>query len=60
MGNHTRGARHRSGSYQEFCTALLARLGGLPEDEPPAAVTPAPEWVSPDEWARQHSGKAAR
>lgn len=60
MGTHTRGVRHHSGSYQELCALMLERLGGLPEDTPPPPAAPAPEWVSPDEWARQHSGKAVR
>lgn len=60
MGTHTRGVRHHSGSYQELCALMLDRLGGLPDDEPPAAVTPAPEWVSPDEQMRRHYGQAVR
>jgi hypothetical protein len=63
MGKHTKGDRHHSGSLQELATAMIAHLGGLPSDEELAAPAPKPpvdEWVTPDEWARQHSGKAVR
>ena len=62
MGRHTEGGHHHSGSYQEFCSRLLARLGGLPDDPEPTASAPAAadEWATPEEWARQHAGKAAR
>lgn len=55
MGHHEPGRRRRPASFQEFCAAMLAHLGGLPDDPEPVAD----EWASPDEWARQHSGKAA-
>ena len=59
MGHHDNGRRHHSGSYQELCALMLERLGGLPEDPEPTASAPAAdEWVSGDEWARQHAGKA--
>jgi len=59
MGKHSNRTTHQAGQWRDTVAAILSRvrLSGTEAPLPPALAAPD-EWISHDEWAHQHAGKA--